>query len=118
MRLSGLDGWLRPTRQPPAPISKTRSWSQAQARLNEFEQGRRPLPEPAPRGPRVDDAVTTYLDDCRARKLAESTIISYTNTLLHLRNFFAGKRIEHIDVPSLIEFRNARSVRLRYPEFP
>lgn len=89
---------------------KTRSWSQAQARLNDFEQDRKPLPEPAPESPRISDAITAYLEDCRARKLADSTIVSYANTLEHLKTYFAGKRLDQIDVPGLVQFRGARIV--------
>jgi len=78
---------------------KKRSWPHAQARLNEIESGTKPSTEPVRKTPQMADAVDAYLNDCRARKLAASTIISYTNTLGHLKTYFGGKRIDQIDVP-------------------
>ena len=90
---------------------RTRSWSHAQARVNEIESGAKPpLPEHVPKSPRIDDAITAYLDDCRARKLADSTIISYANTLEHLKAYFVDKRLDQIDVPGLVQFRGGRIV--------
>ena len=69
---------------------KTRSWSQAQARLTEFEGGRVEIPK-LESAPQLDAAIADYLADCRARKLEPSSIVSYTKTLSHLAVFFPGR---------------------------
>ena len=65
-------------------LLKTRSWTFAQARLIEVEQGHIPAPRPTAQTPSVETAIASYLDDCRARRLQPSTITSYTKTLEHL----------------------------------
>jgi integrase/recombinase XerD len=86
---------------------KTRSWSQAQARLTDFESGRVEIPEPE-KAPRLDSAIAAFLDDCRARKLEPSTIVSYTNTLGHLARFFPDCNLARVNLEALTKFRSSR----------
>src|ERR1700734_1505389 len=75
---------------------KTRSWSQAQARLTDIEAGH-PLPV-VDSSPGVDPAVADFFDDCRARKLEPSTITSYENPLGHVATFFAVEKLSRINL--------------------
>jgi site-specific recombinase XerD len=86
---------------------KTRSWSQAQARLTEFEGGRVEILEPE-KAPHLDAAIADYLADCRARKLEPSSIVSYTKTLGHLAAFFPGGNLASINLAALTKFRSGR----------
>src|ERR1700757_1661455 len=69
---------------------KLRDWSRAAKRLESWET----KPERAVTPPSLDKAVGAYLDDCRARRLAESTVESYEKTLDHLKAFFPDRRID------------------------
>ena len=68
-----------------------RSWSHAQVRLTELEEGRAALPE-SNDSPKLTDAIESYLADCKTRRLEPSTITSYTNTLGHMSTYFPGAR--------------------------
>jgi site-specific recombinase XerD len=87
---------------------RTRSWTMAQGRLLEIEGGGA-RPKPAVARP-LADAVKAFLDDCRARKLAASTLVSYTNTLGHLTAFFPGRDLTDVNLDALTGFRSARLV--------
>jgi site-specific recombinase XerD len=89
---------------------KTRSWPHAQARLVEIEGGRVEIPKPAEHSPRLAVAIASYLDDCRARKLEPSTIVSYTNTLDHLVASFPNRSVAGTDLVALTKFRNERKI--------
>ena len=83
----------------------------AQARLAEIENGVSPAAPPEQeRSPSLPDAVADYRDDCRSRKLAPSTITSYSNTLDHLKTFFAGRPVVDISLAALSKFRASRTV--------
>jgi site-specific recombinase XerD len=84
---------------------KTRSWSHAQARLTEIEGGRVAIPEASPP---LTAAIAAYLDDCRARKLAASSITSYAASLEHLSAFFPSQRVSDIDLDKLTRYRASR----------
>lgn len=102
-----MDGYnLRGKRQ--RRSLKTRSWSHAQVRLNEIEGGRVILPETKSIG--LTEAVESYLADCRARRLQGSTLVSYTNTLGHLKSFFPDYTMGNIDLVKLTDFRAGRRV--------
>ena len=89
---------------------KTRSWSQAQARLTEIESGRIAVPEPAPKAVQsLASAIASFLADCATRRLRPSTIVSYKNTLGHLAAFF-GKSLADVTLEKLTTFRAARKV--------
>lgn len=90
---------------------KTRDWMHAQARLADIESGAAPAAPPEQQqSPSLPDAVADYLEDCRSRKLAPSTIASYSNTLDHLKSFFAGRRVMEINLAALSKFRASRTV--------
>jgi len=72
---------------------KTRSWSQAQARVDAITRGHVAPPKSdrvATR--RLDAAIASYLADCSARNLEASTISGYTITLRYLTGFFQTPR--------------------------
>ena len=57
--------------------------------------------------------IASYLGDCRARNLAESTRVSYAKTLEHFRAFCEKtgiRHIEEIDLGALTDFRAGRRV--------
>jgi len=71
---------------------KTNDWARAIRRIEHFEaEPQCPVPI------RLSDCVKTYLEDCRARKLAPSTIDSYEETLGSFVAFCATR------VPSVFE---------------
>jgi integrase/recombinase XerD len=88
---------------------KTRSWTQAQIRLSEFEAGSRPIPERR-NDPYLAAAIAEYLDDCHARNLEASTIVSYRRTLGHLSRFLPDQKMSRIDLVSLTRFRSSRVI--------
>jgi site-specific recombinase XerD len=89
---------------------RTRSWPHAQERLAEIERGEQPKEQPDRKGARrLDTSIQSFLEDCRARKLAPSTIVSYENTLGHLSNFFPGAHIATITLDRLTRFRAERA---------
>ncbi len=90
---------------------KTRSWSAAQARLNEFESGRVAIPEPPSKSPSLDAAIDSYLEDCRARNLAPGTVVSYKNSLAYLKEFFLPPAGSTLTLVDLTEYRAATSRR-------
>ncbi len=63
---------------------------------------------PVDASPPVAHAVGSYIDDCRVRKLAKSTITRYKTTLDALAAHFHG-RMSAVTVESLGEFRAARA---------
>jgi integrase/recombinase XerD len=89
---------------------KTRSWSQAQARLQDLERGiAPPALEPHDASPRIEAAIASFLDDCRARSLAPATIATYRSTLQHLEQFFPGCRLRDLNLEALTRYRSARA---------
>lgn len=88
---------------------KTRSWSQAQARIDALDRGAPPVPAKDP-SPAIAKAVAAYLDDCRARALAPATIVSYENILGHLREAFDGQRVSAVSIDALTRYRAARAI--------
>jgi hypothetical protein len=65
----------------------------------------------------IGEAVESCLGDCRARKLADSTITSYAKTLEHLQTFCedGGPRfIEELDL-GVLRVRDAQVKSHRFP---
>ncbi|HVP49307.1 MAG TPA: hypothetical protein VMT32_22095, partial [Bryobacteraceae bacterium] len=89
---------------------KTRSWSLAQARIIELERNPAAARIEPTRAPKLEAAIASYLDDCRARKLEDSTITSYTNGLAHLREFFKDRAVDQITLADLTNYRAARAI--------
>lgn len=89
---------------------RTRSWTHAQDQLTALERGESTTqPIVAVDGsPTVAYAVDSYIEDGRARKLAESTLTRYQTALVPLAAHFAG-RMSAITVESLGAFRAARA---------
>src|SRR5215469_1515173 len=89
---------------------KTRSWTLAQTRLNAFENGN-PLPAPDKHDqtPLLETAIASFLEDCRARSLAESSVRRYTNALAHMSTFFGGVRVSQVDLEALTNYRASRA---------
>jgi integrase/recombinase XerD len=90
---------------------KTRDWKRAVKRIERLQD----CPAGAAGGamPGLAGAVTSYLGDCRARNLSDSTLRSYAKTLEHLSAFFAERGItliQDIDLGTLTDFRSARKV--------
>lgn len=86
---------------------RTRNWTTAARRIQEWESD----PSKAVHSPLLADAVKIYLDDCRARRLAASTIDSYETTLGYLAAFRKGARADELNLGSLTEFRISRKVQ-------
>lgn len=89
---------------------KTRSWSQAQARLVEIEAGRQIIEPPKVIVPSLSAAIAAYLEDCRARRLTEGTIDNYENSFAHLTKFFTSDRLSEVTLDGLTRFRSIRPV--------
>jgi integrase/recombinase XerD len=88
---------------------KLRDWSRAVRRADQMERKPAEFIEPT----RVRKACDSYLADCRSRKLAESTITSYSKTLEHLAEFCSRKgvwSIEECGLPVFSDFRSSRDV--------
>ncbi len=86
-----------------------RDWARAGKRIAKWEEKPRQLAAPKS----VKAAIESYLGDCRARKLKESTVMSYSNSLEHLRAFCEGTGItavDQIDLGTLTGFRAGRKV--------
>lgn len=104
-----MDRWPKPPGQRQRRALNTRSWSHAQARLNEFESGRIAIPDPPSKSPSLYAAIASYLEDCLARNLAPGTVVSYKNSLAHLKEFFTPAR--KLDTLTLIDLTNYRAAR-------
>jgi len=91
---------------------KTRSWSLAQARLIELERDpAAAAPHQTASSPLLEAAITTYLEDCRARNLTESTLTSYSNVLGHLKSFFPGRKIDNnLTLVDMTGYRKTRAI--------
>lgn len=90
---------------------KTRDWARALDRIRDLEdRGAQPT-----RGRMLQAAITSYLDDCAARRLKPSTIRSYTETLKHLAAAFPAAAIRAITTDQLAAFRAARQAPSRKP---
>jgi len=91
---------------------KTRSWTLAQARLIELERDPSATPVPViSRAPTLEAAIDSYLADCKTRKLAEGTLVTYTNTLGHLKRFFAPeRRTDTITLAEMTDYRKERAM--------
>jgi len=91
---------------------KTRDWARAVKRAEKLEAG----PEGARIVVSVADAIASYLGDCQARNLADSTVESYSKTLEHLSTFCASRGIramDGIDLGELTDFRAGRKAPAR-----
>jgi integrase/recombinase XerD len=107
-----MDGTEESTGKRQRVSLKTRSWSQAQARLAEIENGGRALPTAAiDRAPMLASAIASFLDDCRARNLAASSIERYRNMLRHLTAHFGECRLSAMTLDALTQYRAARTAK-------
>lgn len=62
----------------------------------------------------ISACIKSYLDDCRARNLAGSTITSYTKVLEHFENFCKSKTVldaPAVDLDLFTDFRKSRKVK-------
>lgn len=86
----------------------TRDWQRAIRKLDKIATG-----ESATDSRLLSEAVKLYLEDCAARGLRESTLISYTNTLEELRDHFQPLT-EVVEIaPSMISrYRQERKIAL------
>ncbi|MGA2772312.1 MAG: site-specific integrase [Bryobacteraceae bacterium] len=87
-----------------------RDWARAVKRVEQWEA----KPQQAGAVVNVDECVQSYLGDCRARNLADSTVRSYTKTLAHLSAFCASRGIhamDGIDLGALMDFRAGRKIK-------
>jgi integrase/recombinase XerD len=90
---------------------KTRDWQRAVKRIGKLQDA--PAGAAVGAAPSVADAIASYLGDCRARNLKESTVISYSKTLDHLKTFCDGAGItliQYLDLAALTDFRSGRKV--------
>lgn len=86
-----------------------RDWARAVKRVEKWESTPEKLNDPHS----VSIAVASYLEDCRARNLAQSTLTSYTKTLQHLIHFCESRQanaMDAIDLGLLTDFRASRKV--------
>jgi len=87
----------------------TRDWARAHKRIEKLLE--KPHAAAEPRS--LAGAIDLYLSDCRARRLKDSTITSYTKTLDHLKAFAKSKgflSIDDMDLALLTAFRAQRVV--------
>jgi integrase/recombinase XerD len=102
-----LYGGVGPSGKPIQRSLKLRDWSRALRQLE--EQTTTPIKTSAPT---LFLAVESYIVDCRRRALAESTILSYGNTLERLLDYCgAGFRLDRLDLAKLSDFQSHRRVR-------
>src|ERR1039458_9097804 len=95
----------------------TRDWQRAAKKVAKIEA--KPQEAIEPRS--LAGAMELYLSDCRARKLKESTIISYGKTLDHLKAFMESlglRSVEDIDLEVLTAFRAGRMVKATEADEP
>jgi integrase/recombinase XerD len=88
---------------------QTPDWARAVKRAEKLETG----PEAARIAVSIADAISSYLGDCRARNLANSTVESYSKTLEHLSAFCSSRSVramDGIDLGTLTDFRASRLV--------
>jgi len=85
-----------------------RDWKRALKRLDSLEK------DGDTREPNaLSQAIESYLGDCRARRLAESTVRSYSKTLEYLTAFCAARDVRNmgeLDLGLLTDFRAGRQV--------
>ncbi len=93
-----------------------RDLTRAVKRLEAWEKGEGKGSGAAGEPLTVEHAIESYLGDCRARKLAASTITSYGKTLEHFRAFCDGaaiKYVQEITLTTLTDFRAGRRVTVQ-----
>ena len=86
-----------------------RDWARAVKRAEKWESA----PGKAIKDQTIAGCIESYLADCRARRLKESTITSYRKTLDHLRAFCESRgcvRLADADLALLTDFRAGRNV--------
>jgi integrase/recombinase XerD len=84
----------------------TRDWERAELRLARWED-----PDRVDHSLTVEDAIARYLEDCRARHLAESTVTSYRNTLDAFAEFCRHEVILHVTQLAPEHFSRFRGTR-------
>lgn len=89
---------------------RLRSWSRAVKRVELWERSDEDPKRPVAL---VPEAITSYLADCRTRRLAVSTVRSYAKTLEYFERFCEAVKARHIaevDLAVLTDFRAGRKV--------
>ncbi len=87
-----------------------RDWARAAKRVEKWEA----KPEQAAGVTGLHECIDSYLGDCRARNLKDSTITRYETILAHLENYCRGRDAvdaDQIDLALLTDFRAARNVK-------
>jgi integrase/recombinase XerD len=87
-----------------------RDWARAVKRVEKWEA----KPEQTVAIPTLAAATESYLSDCRARNLKETTLVSYWKNLEHLKAFALGRgsaHIDQIDLALLTDFRSGRDIK-------
>jgi site-specific recombinase XerD len=84
-----------------------RDWARALKRIEKWEE----KPEQAGATPTLAEAIASYLGDCRARDLQDSTLTSYEKALQHLQDFCPGRGADQIDLAVLTDFRASRKIK-------
>lgn len=87
---------------------KTRDWTIALRKIQDMEAG--PEDETVT-VVSIGAAINAYLDDCHARKLAESTITSYENVLTAFGSYCERRNIREVRALRMEDFRGFRSGR-------
>lgn len=94
------------------PVRKStglRDWKRALKRVEKWED----RPEAAGAAAGLRECLDSYLGDCRARNVKESTIADYKKTLEHLEGFCKARgllHVDHLDLAVLTNFRASRNV--------
>lgn len=86
----------------------TRDWARAKKLRDRWESDVKAGDIEAARAPELKDVIRQYLQDCRVRKLADSSLKSYTKALEHF-SILCKVAVDEIDVPTITAWRNARS---------
>jgi integrase/recombinase XerD len=87
-----------------------RDWARAVKRTEKWEV----KPEQTGAVMGLRQCIDSYLGDCRARKLKDSTITRYETILAHLENYCCGRGAvdaDQIDLALLTDFRASRNVK-------
>jgi site-specific recombinase XerD len=82
------------------------NWDRAQRNLDRMLDPEAP-PAPVP----ISEAIESYIEDCRARRLAESTVRSYQKTLHHFEAFCSRQAYNSLSAVTLETFTTLRASR-------
>jgi site-specific recombinase XerD len=89
---------------------KTRDWNTALKRIAQIEDGA-PAHAAVTSGtsPLLKTSIAAYLDDCRARNLAASSLAKYENTLDQIAAFFPHATLSDLTLEALTRYRATRA---------